>query len=147
MVGPHLHTRPSVAADPERDECEMAEAAHAQLGDGGPGGETAEHVDAEVDHARSFMPRSAIRLPCMPVPTRETPLRPRAPPAPRPSRRRPTDRGSSGPLPPPPTAPERPRLRPGPRRPDTPRRDAASLAACPVRSAALEREPRARQSP
>ena len=88
MVGPHLHAGPRLAADRERRERDVPEAAHAQLGERRSRGEAAGHVDAGVDdrappasvctamrssaarstsrsasaHARSFIPRS-VNLP------------------------------------------------------------------------------------
>ena len=51
MIGPHLHAGPRLAADRERHEVEVAEPAHAQLGQQPAGRESTGHGDAGIEDA------------------------------------------------------------------------------------------------
>ena len=51
MIGPHLHAGPRLAADRERRELDVPEAAHAQLRQQQPRAKAAGGLDARVDHA------------------------------------------------------------------------------------------------
>ena len=53
MVGPHVHAGPRLAADRERGELDVPEAAHAQLGQRKARGEAARHVHAGIHDARA----------------------------------------------------------------------------------------------